>query len=351
MNILFTRFPLESLFGGAEVQTLSLMKSLIARGHSVSFVGSCPVLLVEGEKIQVKTSQIHIGKPPVTKLDALSFVWRKRAMKKALEQMMNNMSTMPDTICMVSLSEKILLTPFALRKGIKVLWIEHDSVGRWLRGNPWLSTICKLSGSVTTVCVSELSAEMYRSMGYKNVECIPNGVAPPTYRATPSSSTSITLGCIARLSPEKGVHVLVDAIKNMASVRLIINGKGSQKIEDSEQVQLVNRVHDIDDIYKQIDVLVLPSIENDPFGLVVAEAMLRGIPVICTTVCGVSKYLKSGVSGLVAKAGSTVALHDAIEMMQDPETRQVLSENGRMLAEKHFTVERMVDQYEELFSV
>ena len=57
------------------------------------------------------------------------------------------------------------------------------------------------------------------------------------------------------------------------------------------------------------------------------------------------------MSGLVAKAGSTVALHDAIEMMQDPETRQLLSENGRMLAEKHFTVERMVDQYEELFSV
>ena len=156
-------------------------------------------------------------------------------MKKALEQMMNNMSSMPDIICMVSLSEKILLTPFALRKGIKVLWIEHDSVGRWLRGNPWLSTICKLSGSVTTVCVSELSAEMYRSMGYKNVQCIPNGVAPPTYRATPSSSTSITLGCIARLSPEKGVHVLVDAIKNMASVRL------SLTVKDHKKLKTVNR--------------------------------------------------------------------------------------------------------------
>jgi glycosyltransferase involved in cell wall biosynthesis len=350
MNILFTRFPLESLFGGAEVQTLSLMQELTSHNHTAHFLGSCPVLLKESAKQNVQTTTLDIGMPPVTKWNAISFIWRKRAMRKQLEQALSNGQT-PDVLCMLSLSEKILLTPFALRKGIKVIWIEHDSVGRWLKGNPWLSTIRKLSSSVTTVCVSELSAEMYRSMGYENVQCIPNGVVPPTYQATPSEGTSITLGCIARLNPEKGVHVLVDAIKNMPSVRLIINGKGAQKIEDTEQVQLISRVHDIDDVYKKIDVLVLPSIENDPFGLVVAEAMLRGIPIVCTTACGISKYLKSGVSGLVVKAGSTVALRDAIEMMQDPETRKLLADNGKTLAEQHFTVERMVDQYEQLFSV
>lgn len=351
MNILFTRFPLESLFGGAEVQTLSLMKSLIARGHSVSFAGSCPVLSAESAKIGVDTSTVHIGKPPVTKWNALSFLWRKRAMKKALEQMLENYTDTPDVLCMLSLSEKILLTPFALKKGIKVLWIEHDSVGRWLQGNPWLSTIRKLSSSVTTICVSELSAGMYRTMGYENVHCIPNGVEPPAYTASVSNTTAITIGCIARLSPEKGVHVLRDAVQHLPNVTLIINGRGAQKIEESPNIQIINRVHDIDDIYKKIDVLVLPSIENDPFGLVVAEAMLRNIPTICTTACGISKYIKSGENGLVVKAGSEVSLRDAIEILQDPETRDRIAASGKLLAETHFTVERMVDQYEELFSV
>ena len=268
-----------------------------------------------------------------------------------MEEALEEHSAVPDVLCMLSLSEKILLTPLALSKGIKVVWIEHDSVGRWLRGNPWLSVVRKLSARVTTICVSELSAQMYRELGYKNVLCIPNGVALPEYSAPPAEGTDIIVGCIARLSPEKGVHVLIEAVEHMPHVRILINGRGPQKIKESENIELIDRVHDIDDVYKKIDVLVLPSVENDPFGLVVAEAMLRGIPVICTGACGISKYLHSGEDGLVVKAGSVIALRDAIEMMQDPETRNRLAQNGKRTAQNHFTLERMVDQYIDLFSM
>jgi len=351
VNILFTRFPLESLLGGAEVQTLSLMQGLSTREHTVSFLGSCPILFAEAPKDGVATTMLDIGPPPVSKRHALSFVWRKYSMKKCMEEALESMNDVPDILCMLSLSEKILLTPLALQKGIKVVWIEHDSVGRWLKGNPWLSVVRKLSARVTTVCVSELSAQMYRDLGYSNVLCIPNGVALPQYSAPSAKGTNITVGCIARLSPEKGVHVLLEAVEHMPRVHVLINGRGPQKIKKSETVELIDRVHDINDIYRKIDVLVLPSVENDPFGLVVAEAMLRGIPIICTGACGISKYLHSGEDGLVVKAGSVIALRDAIEMMQDPETRNRLSENGKNTARKHFTLERMVDQYIDVFSM
>lgn len=350
MNILFTRFPLESLFGGAEVQTLSLMRGLSARGHHVSFLGSCPVLLDEGAKQNVSTTSLEIGPPPVSMRHALSFFWRKRAMQKKVTAAMQQQGR-PDVICMLSLSEKILLTPFALEQGLKVIWIEHDSVGRWLNKNPWLCTLTKLSARVTTVCVSELSAELYRNLGYENVRCIPNGVEKKQWDTSDHNSDQLVIGCIARLNPEKGVHVLIEAVEHIPNVRLLINGRGDQNIPDAAHIQHIERVDNIDEIYQQIDVLVLPSISNDPFGLVVAEAMLRNIPVICTTACGISKYLHSGVDGLVVKADSVVALRDAIEMMQDTETRNRIAESGKHTAEKHFTLERMVDQYEELFSV
>ncbi len=350
MNILFTRFPLESLLGGAEVQTLSLMEGLLSRGHSVSFLGSCPVLLEEGAKNGVETVRLEIGAPPVTKWGAISFLWRKRGMKKRLEQALQE-GGQPDVLCMISLSEKILLTPFALNKGIRVIWIEHDSVGRWLRGNPWLSTIRKLSSRVKTVCVSELSAGLYRELDYENVHCIPNGVCEPKSFSSKQIENELTIGCIARLNPEKGVHILVEAVKHFGNVKLLINGNGEQRIEENQQVRFIRRVLIFDEIYEQIDVLVLPSIENDPFGLVVAEAMLRNIPVICTTACGISRYLHSGEDSLVVKAGSAIALRDALEMMMDKETRNRIAASGKQTAEENFTVKRMVDQYEELFSM
>jgi len=60
MNILFTRFSLESAYGGAEVQTLSLMKGLKEKGHEMIFLGSCPVLLEQTEKLKIKNVKCKI---------------------------------------------------------------------------------------------------------------------------------------------------------------------------------------------------------------------------------------------------------------------------------------------------
>ena len=125
MKILFTRFPLESAHGGAELQTLSLLKGFAKRGHAVSFLGSCPVLLEMCKKEGISAVALSIGKPPVTKMGAISFAWRKQKMQRTLETAICEFGEL-DVICMLSMTEKILLTPFAAKQGIKVFWIEHD---------------------------------------------------------------------------------------------------------------------------------------------------------------------------------------------------------------------------------
>ncbi len=84
MRILFTRFPLESIYGGAEMQTLSLMKGLRERGHEVAFLGSCQVLLEKAISYQLSAIRLDIGSPPVTKWGAVSFLWRHNRMRKKL---------------------------------------------------------------------------------------------------------------------------------------------------------------------------------------------------------------------------------------------------------------------------
>ena len=93
MHILFTRFPLESANGGAENQTMWLMEGLRERGHEVSFLGSCDVLLRRTKELRIKNYELRIGAPPVTKCGAISFLWRRKKMQKQLIDEIKKLST------------------------------------------------------------------------------------------------------------------------------------------------------------------------------------------------------------------------------------------------------------------
>jgi glycosyltransferase involved in cell wall biosynthesis len=364
MNILFTRFPLESRHGGAEVQVLSLMRGLKDRGHSITFLGSCPILLEETAHEGIPVQRLDIGPPPVTKWGAISFHWRRWRMRRSLKAALLSWKQTIDgdaTVIMLSLSEKLLLTPFARALGMRVLWIEHDSVGFWLRWNPWLPLLRKLSRHVMTVCVSELSRSVYCSMGWHaaNVITIPNGVTLPKQRREVLKDRSedfyMHIGCVARLHREKGIDLLMKAASRFPNVRLTVVGVGPEEDELRHQIAasdardriaIIPTVEDLSDFYNTLDLFILPSRTNDPFGMVVAEAMVRGVPVIVTEQCGIAGYLQHDVDALIAVADSARAIADAIVAITDRSVRARIAAAGKVKARKLFSVDAMVDSYE-----
>ncbi len=369
MRILFTRFPLESAMGGAEVQTLSLMEGLRARGHDVEFLGSCPVLLAECRKRNIPVTELHIGPPPVTPWHAVSFLWRQRSMRKKIIAALTDSRLPPDAVCMLSLSEKILLTDDATKSGAHVLWIEHDRVGNWLRKNPWLSRLRRLSRQATTVTVSELSRKMYLEMGWgeEDVVAIPNGIdlqrfrkidSPlPTGRRREGEGPGARIGCVARLTRDKGVDVLIDAMKAIPQAQLTILGQGREEAtlrslivskQLTDRVHIMDAVDDLEMFYRSLDLLVLPSRDHDPFGLVAAEAMSLGIPAIVTDRCGIAGYLHDGIDALVVEAGSAGALAHAIKQLTDPRRHERIGAAGRRTAHEQFSLQTMIDEYEKL---
>ncbi len=167
----------------------------------------------------------------------------------------------------------------------------------------------------------------------------------------------LRIGCIARLSHEKGVDILIDAVKDLPDIEVMIFGRGPEERRLQKMlrhkklercIQIRSHVKDIEEIYRSIDVLILPSRSNDPFGLVVAEAMLRGIPTICTDACGISGYLRNGMDAIVIPAKSESALREAILKMFDRGLRTSIGRQGKKTAEEKFTIEKMVDRYREL---
>lgn len=365
MHLLFTRFPLESRFGGAEVQILSLMKGLKERGHDVRFLGSCKELLAMSD--QQSATPLEIGAPPVTKWGSIRFLWRRFSMKRKLISAIKNLtanSSPLTAIFMVSLSEKLLLTRWAHNHGIRVIWIEHDSVGRWLTHNPWLPRLRKLSRLAKTVCVSDLSATLYLRMKWrpKDIVVIPNGISLERFLGAEINGHSqrtmhnvqLRIGCVARLHREKGVDLLIDAVKNLPDVSLTVVGTGpeeqalKEQIGNLDNISIIPNIPDLAEFYRSIDVFVLPSRSNDPFGLVAGEAMMLGIPTIVTSQCGISCYLDGITDAIVVKSNSKEALLEAIKSLQDPVRRNSLSITGKRTANRLFTVGKMVEAYERL---
>jgi len=362
MKILFTRFPLESAYGGAEVQTLTLMQGLIDRGHSVAFAGSCPVLLDECKKRGIPSVEWHIGPPPVTKWGAISFAWRQAGMKKKLAALLDQFHDL-DAIAMLSLSEKLLLTEVVADKDIKAVWIEHDTVGAWLERNPWLGMLLDQATRATMVTVSELSRKIYLRLGWpeERTVAIPNGVTGDVAQKTQDVlHEGLHLLCVARLSPEKGVDVLLHAIEQDRNVTLDIVGEGRERaaLEGlanghglKGRVRFLGRRNDVGSMYASYDALVLPSRDHDPFGLVAAEAMTAGVPAIMTDACGIADYLTNGKDALVARAGDENGLRRAIGVLDDMGARERIAAEGKKTAESRFTATRMIDEYEKLFNI
>ena len=114
---------------------------------------------------------------------------------------------------------------------------------------------------------------------------------------------------VGRLSPEKGVSTLVEAWRRVPrDVPLVIAGQGPlrQELEavvEKERLHNVRFVGRLDrsqvyDAMKNAAFLIVPSIWNEPFGLIIAEAFACGTPVLAACVGAIPEMLEDGVSGL-----------------------------------------------------
>jgi glycosyltransferase involved in cell wall biosynthesis len=120
---------------------------------------------------------------------------------------------------------------------------------------------------------------------------------------------------VARLSPEKGVHVAIDACRK-AGVPLVVAGDGPERDAlrrraGDGQVNLVGHVDDarLAQLRAGAAIALAPSLSAETFGLAVAEAMAAGLPVVASRVGALPELVDS--DALVAP-GDADALADAI---------------------------------------
>jgi glycosyltransferase involved in cell wall biosynthesis len=177
----------------------------------------------------------------------------------------------------------------------------------------------------------------------------------------------LIVSTVSYLRPFKNPHVLVEMCQELASrgvsARLFVAGDGDMLPslrELSKQLGVEDRIHwlgnvpDPKSLLQASDVFVLASV-GEAFGLVLAEAMACGVPIVGSRHGSLLEVVSEGETGLLATPLDAKAFADAIEILaRDVEGRRKMGRQAVEHVRAKFTVEKAVEEtiriYESLWN-
>jgi glycosyltransferase involved in cell wall biosynthesis len=194
-----------------------------------------------------------------------------------------------------------------------------------------------------------LSREL--GVGTERITVNPCAIAAPASSADPAQGAYI--GFAGRFVPEKGVEYLIDAARRTGlPVRLAGNASSHPAIRPGDPVECVSTPsrEDLDCFYRNARMLVVPSIWYETFGLVAAEAMSHGIPVVASRIGALLETVQDGITGLLFEPRNTDELARCVlRLWHDPHLCRELGAAGRrrIVGECNTTrhVTRLLDAY------
>jgi glycosyltransferase involved in cell wall biosynthesis len=194
------------------------------------------------------------------------------------------------------------------------------------------------------------SREYLRGLGVaaERIAVAPNAVDPRIFgervdRTAAREGLGLE-GCVflyvGRLDPEKGVDVLVSAMRDVPGTLVLIGSgplEGELRASTGERVRVVGPLQrdELPPWYAAADVFVLPS-RSEPWGMVLNEAAAAGLPLVATIAVGAAHDLiEPGANGFRVPVDDVAALAEALRALEaDPELRRVYGERSRELVER-----------------
>ena len=192
---------------------------------------------------------------------------------------------------------------------------------------------------------------------------LPLGIDYNGHRTEPLPETErpFTVGYFARICPEKGLHRLVDAFRQLhkrhPQARLVCGGYlGPRDAEYFAHIRRETRdlgeafehrgspeTHEEKvDLLRSLDVLSVPTVYHEPKGLYVLEALANGVPVVQPGHGSFPELVEATRGGLIVPPGDSQALADALErLLLDPHARRELGRTGQQQVRQQYSTERM----------
>ena len=221
------------------------------------------------------------------------------------------------------------------------------------------------------IAVSRFVAASVRDVEFcdeDKITVIENGIELSRFGAADGASLRAELragagrkivGCVSRVAPEKGIDVLIRAMARVGRDALLLLAGDGPGVDDcralaaslglAAHVRFLGLRDDVERIYAAADVMVMPSLWDEAFGLVVVEAMAAGRPVVVTRSGAMPELVANG-RGVVVPKRDEVAMAGAIgRLLDDDALRARMGQAARAHAIERFGlsawVERVMAEY------
>jgi glycosyltransferase involved in cell wall biosynthesis len=153
---------------------------------------------------------------------------------------------------------------------------------------------------------------------------------------------------VGRISPEKGLNVLIDAAR-ICNIPVRIAGGGTMANRDKlpENVRFVGSLsrEALPEFYRGARFVVIPSIWQEVFSVVTVEAMGMGIPVIASKTGGLAEVFEHERSGIYVPSGDAEALAGAMRRLwDDPAACRRMGEAARQEAIERYSPEAFLER-------
>ncbi len=244
-----------------------------------------------------------------------------------------------------------------------------------------LNKLALLIPSSQAIAVSQYAEKSLRRNFFSptNLRVIHNALTEGAYSASADiERTKIELGWkndsplivwCGRLQRWKGTHVFIKSaatvIQQIPAARFLIVGGSLFGIESDyekelhvlvkefkleDEVRFTGHIKNVGRYLAAADLVVHSSIEPEPFGMVILEAMALGKPVIASNLGGPVEIVEPHQTGLLVEPNNHPALAEAmIHLLNDEERRVDMGNAGRRRAEKDFSISQMMLKLETLY--
>ena len=223
------------------------------------------------------------------------------------------------------------------------------------------------------ITVSSADTAIHRAAGIsaEKITQIPNGLDLNEFESLPPRGRFRThfgldnrpiIAYLGRISPRKGVDVLVKAFKSLQTpAQLVIAGNDMGALGDAKSIANKNPdVHFVGllegqdrlALLRDTQVLVYAS-ENEIFGLVPFEGLLCGAPTVVSDDCGCGEIIQTAQAGLLVKYGDVQGLAERLDILiGDPDLAQTMVNRGKSYIQKtldfNAVAQRHIAVYERL---
>lgn len=345
------------VWGGGEQYALDLSDALARRGHNVK-VFTRRVKAVEEPFVKAGLEVGHLN--PGGVFDVITPV--------RLASVLNHLQG--DTIIHVHnfKDAAVALTGRRLYRGsdsVKVVCSRHlvrpaKTDAHHMRMYAALDAIIFISQVAMDAFVSSLPAGARRD----NLRLVMGAIAHPADATPPRAEASpLKLLFAGRIDPEKGLDTLLQALGSIdpALWQLEICGTGSapyvarldrlaRSLDIDCRISWAGHVDDVAEHMAAADVLVLPSIVPESFGMVIVEAFATGRPVVSTANGAQREIITDGVDGLLVAPSDAQALASAIRRFIDnPRWRGEASLAARRKFDSSFTYNRFINEISTIY--